>query len=87
MMWNTSGDVHIYISGYHIHLVPMIICNNIYIIYIYIYIYTAQTGLPYFDRAAVTANGTWLYGPALVSMGGELYFRCRLVNIGPIYKQ
>ena len=21
--------------------------------------YTAQTGLPYFDRAAVTANGNW----------------------------
>ena len=48
--------------------------------------YTAQTGLPYFDRAAVTANGSWLYGSALESMRGDQTFRCRFVNIGLNYK-
>ena len=51
------------------------------------FVYTAQTGLPYFDRAAVTANGSWLYGSALESMRGDQTFRCRFVNIGLNYKQ
>ena len=49
--------------------------------------YTAQTGLPYFDRAAVKTNGNWYYGKALEPMRGKLYFSCRGVNTGPIYKQ
>ena len=34
--------------------------------------YTTQTGLPYFDRAAVTANENWYYGKALESIGAKL---------------
>ena len=47
--------------------------------------YTGDAGLPYFDRAAVIANGTWLCGSALKSMGAKLCFRSCLVNIGPSY--
>ena len=52
--------------------------------------YTAHTGLPYFDRAAVWANGSWYYATALepmASMGAKLCFRYCSVNIGPRYKQ
>ena len=48
-------------------------------------LYTEDAGLPYFDRAAVIANGTWLCGSALKSMGAKLCFRSCLVNIGPSY--
>ena len=48
--------------------------------------YTAQTGLPYFDRAAVTTIGCWWCGSTLESMGATLSFRYRSVNIGPSYK-
>ena len=48
-------------------------------------IYTEDAGLPYFDRAAVIANGTWLCGSVLKSMGAKLCFRSCLVNIGPSY--
>ena len=47
--------------------------------------YTKDAGLPYFDRAAVLANGTWLCGTALKSMGAKFCFRSCLVNIGPSY--
>ena len=50
-------------------------------------LYTGQTGLPYFDRAAVIAIGSWYYGRALEPMRGNQSFRCHLVNIRPIYKQ
>ena len=49
------------------------------------YSYTEDAGLPYFDHAAVIANGTWLCGSALKSMGAKLCFRSCLVNIGPSY--
>ena len=49
-------------------------------------LYKAQTGLPYFDRAAVIAIGSWYYGSALESMRGNQSFLCHLVNIGAIYK-
>ena len=49
--------------------------------------YTAQTGLPYFDSAAVIAIGSWYYSSALESMGAILCFRCRSVNICPSYTQ
>ena len=49
--------------------------------------YTAQTGLPYFDRAAVITIGSWYHGKALEPMRGNQSFRGHLVNIGPIYKQ
>ena len=48
-------------------------------------LYTEDAGLPYFDRAAVIANGTWLCCSALKSMGAKLCFRSCLVNIGPSY--
>ena len=48
--------------------------------------YTEDAGLPYFDRAAVIANGNWYYASALESMGAKLCFRYCLVNIGPSYK-
>ena len=41
----------------------------------------AQTGLPYFDRAAVTAIGCWWRGSALELMGAKLSFCYRSVNI------
>ena len=44
--------------------------------------YTGQTGLPYFDRAAVMAIGSWYYDSALNPMRGNLTFPCRLINIG-----
>ena len=47
---------------------------------------TEDAGLPYFDRAAVIANGNWYYASALESMGAKLSFRYCLVNIGPSYK-
>ena len=47
---------------------------------------TEDAGLPYFDRAAVIANGNWYYTSALESMGAKLSFRYCLVNIGPSYK-
>ena len=47
--------------------------------------YTKDAGLPYFDRAASIANGTWLCGSALKSMGAKLCFLSYLVNIGPSY--
>ena len=47
--------------------------------------YTKDAGLPYFDRAASIANGTWLCGSALKSMGAKLSFLSYLVNIGPSY--
>ena len=47
--------------------------------------YTEDAGLPYFDRAVVIANGTWLCGSALKSMGAKLCFCSCLVNIGPSY--
>ena len=50
-------------------------------------VYTAQTGLPYFDRAAVIAIGSWYYDSPLPSMGGDSSFCCCGVNIGSIYKQ
>ena len=49
--------------------------------------HTEQTGLPYFDRPAATANGNWYYDSALESMGAKLGFRCHSVNIALIYKQ
>ena len=49
--------------------------------------YTAQTGLPYFDRAADAANGNWYYDSTLESMGAKPCFRCHSVNIVLIYKQ
>ena len=49
-------------------------------------IYTEDAGLPYFDRAAVIANGNWYYASALESMGAKLCFRYCLVNIGPSYR-
>ena len=52
---------------------------------IYISLYTEDAGSPYFDRAAVIANGTWLCGSALKSMGAKLCFRSCLVNIGPSF--
>ena len=48
-------------------------------------LHTEDAGLPYFDRAAVIANGNWYYTSALESMGAKLCFRYCLVNIGPIY--
>ena len=48
--------------------------------------YTEDAGLPYFDRAAVKANRNWYYASALESMGANLCFRYRSVNIGPSYK-
>ena len=47
--------------------------------------YTEDAGLQYFDRATVIANGTWLCGSALRSMGAKLCFRSCLINIGPSY--
>ena len=47
--------------------------------------YTEDAGLPYFDRATVIANGTWLCGSALKSMGAKLCSRSCLINIGPSY--
>ena len=47
--------------------------------------YTEDAGLPYFDRATAIANGTWLCGSALKSMGAKLCFRSCLINIGPSY--
>ena len=47
--------------------------------------YTEDAGFLYFDRAAVIANGTWLCGSALKSMGAKLCFKTCLVNIGPSY--
>ena len=47
--------------------------------------YTEDAGLPYFDCATVIANGTWLCGSALKSMGAKLCFRSCLINIGPSY--
>ena len=47
--------------------------------------YTEDAGFPYFDRAAVIANGTWLCGSALKSMGAKFGFLSCLVNIGPSY--
>ena len=35
--------------------------------------YTAQTGLPYFDRAAVTVIGSWYYGTAFHPMRGNQF--------------
>ena len=49
-------------------------------------IYTEDAGLPFFNRAAVIANGNWYYASALESMGAKLCFRYCLVNIGPRYK-
>ena len=49
-------------------------------------LYTEDAGLPYFDRAAVKANGTWWYDSALESMRAKLCFRYCSVNIGPSYK-
>ena len=49
--------------------------------------YTAQTGLPYFDRAVLITIGSWYYASALESMGAKLCFRCRSVNIGRSYKK
>ena len=51
----------------------------------YYVMHTEDAGLPYFDRAAVIANGTWLCGSALKSMGAKLCFRSCLVNIVPSY--
>ena len=48
--------------------------------------YTEDAGLPYFDRAAVIANGNWYYASALESMGAKLCFPYCSVNIGPSYK-
>ena len=42
--------------------------------------YTEDAGLPYFDHSAVIANGTWLCGSALKSMGAKLCFLSCLVN-------
>ena len=48
------------------------------LVYMYIfhyenlYTYTEDAGLPYFDRAAVIANGNWYYASALESMGAKL---------------
>ena len=39
------------------------------IFYVTLSVFTEQTGLPYFDRAAVKANGNWYYASALESMG------------------
>ena len=49
-------------------------------------LYSAQTGLPFFDHAAVITIGSWYYGSALPSMGGDPSFCCCEVNIGAIYK-
>ena len=49
--------------------------------------YTAQTGLPYFDRAAVIAIGSWYYGSTLEPMRGHQSFLRHLVNIGLICTQ
>ena len=49
-------------------------------------LHTEDAGLPYFDRAAVIANGNWYYASAFESMGAKLCFRYCLVNIGPRYK-
>ena len=49
-------------------------------------VYTEDAGLPYFDRAAVIANGNWYYPSALESMGANLCFCYCLVSIGPSYK-
>ena len=49
--------------------------------------YTAQTGLPYFDRAAPIVIGSWYYVSALESMGAKSLFRYRSVIIALIYKQ
>ena len=35
-------------------------------------VYTAQTGLPIFDRVAFITNGNWYYASALISMRGGL---------------
>ena len=48
--------------------------------------YTEDAGLPYFNRAAVRANGNWKYGSALESMRVKSYFRCRSANIALNYK-
>ena len=48
---------------------------------------TAQTGLPYFDRAALVTIGSWCYTSALNSMRAKLCFHCCSVNIGPSYTQ
>ena len=37
--------------------------------------YNEDAGLPYFDHAAVIANGNWKCGSALKSMGTKLCFR------------
>ena len=50
-------------------------------------LYTEDAGLPFFNRAAVRANGNWYYGPALESMRATSDFRCHSVNIALKYKQ
>ena len=49
--------------------------------------YTEQTGLPYFDRAAVTANGKSVLRLSIEPYERKQTFRCRFVNIGLNYKQ
>ena len=49
-------------------------------------LYTEQTGLPFFDRAALIKIRSWCCSSALESMGGKQTFRCRFVDIGLKYK-
>ena len=50
-------------------------------------LYTEQTGLPIFDRAALTTIGSWYYGSALNPMRANQSFCCCLIIIGLNYKQ
>ena len=47
--------------------------------------YTAQTGLLYFDCAAVIAIGSWYYVLAWKFMRAKPCIRYSSVNIGPSY--
>ena len=68
------------------HNFPLFACMCVIVHVSSIHVYTEDAGLPYFDRAAVIANGNWYYVSALESMGATLCFRYCLVNIGPRYK-
>ena len=43
--------------------------------------------MPYFNRAAVIANGNWYYASALESLGAKLCFCYCFLNIGPSSKK
>ena len=59
---------------------------RVYSVFINVNSLYEDAGLPYFNRAAVIANGNWYYASALESMGAKLCFRYCFLNIGPGYK-